>query len=275
MPILHRMKLFMDNNLDEIMKDYSNIHQETFKNMFVHAYSKFKKSEMKEFFSKPKEQSKSATADTSYVILRHAKYAYLFLMMYLSYLNELVMNQLHQYIGNGWREKKIGYVISVEKVLLDDMIGSKKYLQELLAGSGMLEKDDKYRKVEIVTQGEGILPAIQRNLGLDIALKSYFVVVQLHQTHIQIALHQVVQLSSREENASTIIVEDEMIHIDHVNDTLCKEILNHYRLNNGISYCTLHKDTKDDSCNLYSLPNYKNTFTKLKHHVFEIVSIQI
>lgn len=162
--------------------------------------------------------------------------------------------------------------MSVEKLLMDTVIGSKETLQELLFESGIIQKEIDYRKSKVVMQGEGILPAIQQNLSLNLDLKSYFVVAQLHRTHMHVILHQVLKLLSPDENASTIIVRDKIIHIDNVHDTLCKNIWNSFQLNDKISYCTSHNDIESESCDLYSAPNHKNAFEKLKQHVSEILS---
>lgn len=95
---------------------------------------------------------------------------------------------------------------------------------------------------------------------------------QLYQNHIQVALHQVVKLSSPEENVSTIIVKDKLVHINNVHDTLCQNIWSHFRLNDEISYCASYKEMEGESCGLYSVPNYKYVLEKLKQHVSEIVS---
>lgn len=71
-------------------------------------------------------------------------------------LNDLMMSQLNESFGNDWIEGKIGYVMSMEKLLLDTVIGSKEILQELLFESGILHNKNDCRKARIVVQGEGI-----------------------------------------------------------------------------------------------------------------------
>lgn len=88
---------------------------------------------------------------------------------------------------------------------------------------------------------------------MKLALKSYFIMTQLHQKHIQATLHQVVELSSPEENAASIIIQNEIIHIENVNDTLCKNLWNHIVLIGAISYCDSHIDKHGKSYNPYSL----------------------
>lgn len=102
-----------------------------------------------------------------------------------------------------------------------------------------------------MTQRDGILSAIQQKLGLNLGLKSYFVVAQIKQANIHIILHQVVKLLSPEEDASTMIVRDKIIHINNVHDTLCKNIWNSFQLTDKINYCALHKYVEGKSCNLY------------------------
>lgn len=106
-------------------------------------------------------------------------------------------------------------------------------------------------------------------------LKSNFVLVQLHETYIEFALNQVVKTSTAKENESNIIVQDEIVRIENIIDTLYKQFWRHTKLNNVIYLCTLHKNKEDIHCDLYSLPNYTNVLKKIKRYLTEIVSIKI
>lgn len=224
------------------------------------------------FFSRAEEMPQSAIADESIIIHHQVEYIHLFLMMYLGYINKLVTSQLDESFGNDWREKNTGYIISAEGILMDDLIGTKKNMQDLLFGSGILHKTDEFRKARIVTQGEVILPAIQQKLGLILDLKSYFAVAQLHQKYIQVTLHQIIKMQSLEENASTIIIRDEMIPIENVYDNLCKNMWNNIILDGNINYCDSNRDNEDTTCDLYSLRNYVIILKKLNQFVSKIVS---
>lgn len=225
----------------------------------------FAEHEIDDFFSKPK-------ADEKFVVLRQPKYVQLFLMIYIGYLDELITFQLNESFVTLWNEKRVGYAISVEKMLLDNVFGCKEDLQKLLIGSGIFKEANEYRKVKIVTHGEGILPVIQQKMGLNPALKSYFLLAQLHETYIQLTLNQVVKTSSPEEDAYAIIVQEDIIQIENVNDTLCKTFWNYIKSNNLINRCTSHKDKEDLHCDVYSIKNYTSVLTNLKKYLIEIVS---
>lgn len=251
MHILQSMKLF----IDVFVKFYSKYdYKQSLKNKYTKAIRKYgyrmkkflTENKMFGFFSRPK-------SDETFVLLRQSKYNRCFLIIYLGHLDELITGQLYERFGPNWKENKIGYVISIEKILLDNVIGSKEVQQELVIGSGILQESDKYRKVRIVTQGEGILPIIQQKTGSNVGLRSYFVLAQIHKTYIHLTLNQVVKASTNKEHACSIIIQDEVIQIENVNDTLCKHIWINAKLNSVIDYCTSHKDKDDSSCNLYSL----------------------
>lgn len=101
---------------------------------------------------------------------------------------------------------------------------------------------------------------------------SYFVVAHLHQTYIQVTLHQVVKTSSAEENTSAIIVKDEIIPIENVNDTLCKHVWDRSKSMGEGDYCTSHKDEENIFSDVYTLKNYCNFLERLKLHIFKTVS---
>lgn len=73
--------------------------------------------------------------------------------MYLGYLDKLIRGQLHESFGFLRKEKKIGYIISVKKILMDNVFGSKEDLQKLLRGSGITSRSNKCKNVRIVTHG--------------------------------------------------------------------------------------------------------------------------
>lgn len=233
------------------------------------------KSAIDDFFSRPGKKTKSATADEKLISTCQTKYIRLFLMMYLGYLNKLVDNSLPRIFGSNWRDKNTGYIISIEKTVMDNVFSSKNNLQKLLSESGILPKLDDCRKTQVITRGERVLSAIQQKLRLKLSLQSYFVVAQLHQTYIQVTLHQVVKIKSPEENETTIMIQDKVIPIENVVDAMCKNIWNQMKLLGGIDYCTSHKNEEYSSCNLYSLQNYSDVLEKLKIHISETVSTRI
>lgn len=55
------------------------------------------------------------------------------------------------------------------------------------------------------------------------------------------------------------ILQDEIIQIQNLNDTLYKNIWNKVELNSKIDYCTCNMDKENVSYNLYWLQDYRYT----------------
>lgn len=108
---------------------------------------------------------------------------------------------------------------------------------------------------------------------MDLAIKSYFVLAQLHENYIQLTLNQVVKTSSIKENASAIIIQDEIIQIENVNENMCKHVWNHIESSDEIHYCTSHEGKKDAP--MYLSQNYGYILEKLKEYISEVVSTGI
>lgn len=195
------------------------------------------------------------------------RYIKTFLVLYLGYINELVIDQLKTNFGN-LESRKIGFVLSLEKKLLHDIFVSKRCFRELLFASGILQSHDSSRKVQIITRGESLLPALSQESNLDLPLKSYYVLSQLHTSYIQTTLHQVVKLATTEEEAASITLQDEFLPIENMNDALSKNIWNCLKSNTSLmKCCPLHKD------NFLTLKNYKEFMIKMNLYIFEKVNL--
>ncbi|KAG2193299.1 hypothetical protein INT47_008660 [Mucor saturninus] len=179
--------------------------------------------------------------------------------------------KLESDVGKNWQANNIWYGVSIDRNLLDTVFGSIKKLEKLFFASGILGKDDELRKAKFCTRGEEILPAIQdKYQHLDFRLKSYFVVVQISSKHIQLSLHQVVKLVSPGEDPASIIIQDEMIHIDDLHDTLCKSIMKSLQVNCRVNCCTAHKSEEDTPYDFQSFEIYSNIYRNLKPCVVEL-----
>lgn len=229
------------------------------------------KENLGKLFSK---EDKPCRANVDFVDIRHPGYVFFVIISYLYYLNKLVEEKLEGSFGNDWRDKNIAYAVCVDKSILDNVFGSKEHFHELLYASGILQKNNEHRKAQISTYGAEILPAIQQKLKhLEFKMKSYFVVAQTYPTHIQLTLHQVVRLSSPQKDAATIIIQDEIIHIEDVYDTLCKRVWANMLFSGHVEYCTKHKDERDTLYDFGSFQNYSNIRHKLKLCITKLVSV--
>lgn len=100
-------------------------------------------------------------------------------------------------------------------------------------------------------------------------MKSCFVVTQIYPTtHVPLTLHQVVRLLSPQKPAATVIIQDKIVHIEDIYETLFQKIWA-IMLSGHVEYCTTHKNERND---FGLFPNYNNIRHKLKLWVTELVS---
>lgn len=112
-------------------------------------------------------------------ISRQPKLIKAFLIMYFGYLKETVLNRLLSILKEKSEslyledDDNIGYMIHVEKDFLDDIVGSKENMEELMITSGIWRcrrHSSPGRRDLIFSQGEGLLPILQKRFKLDLAL---------------------------------------------------------------------------------------------------------
>ncbi|KAI7873137.1 uncharacterized protein EV154DRAFT_102363 [Mucor mucedo] len=217
-------------------------------------------------------KDKFSASDSESFTTCHPGYMYFFMMTYLHCLNKQMEEKLEGAVGTNWRANNVWYGVSIDKKLLDTVFNSIKNLKKSFFGSGILGKNDELRKAKFCTRGEEILPAIQHKYQhLDFRLKSYFVVAQIYSKHIQLSLHQVVKLALPGEDPASIIIQDEMIHIHDVYDTLCKSIMKSLQINCQVDYCTTHQSEEDTQYDFQSFEIYRNIYRNLKPCVVELL----
>ncbi|GAA5800888.1 hypothetical protein HPULCUR_006327 [Helicostylum pulchrum] len=203
-----------------------------------------------------------------------SKYINAFVLMYMIYIKEEIFNKLPDHLIFDQMDTKIGYAISIEAMLLNNTIGTKDSLQDIIFASGLVPKDNDSKKLRITTQGERILPAIQKSLKPELSLKSYFLVCQLHEDYVQLSLHQVVTApSSEEEEQESIIVQDEILDIPNIYDSLCTRMWQNLVQDSSlIELCKAHNTS--DGNNIFGLFSSKiktEFFANLKDHISDNV----
>ncbi|KAI9263652.1 hypothetical protein EDC94DRAFT_85888 [Helicostylum pulchrum] len=202
------------------------------------------------------------------------KYINAFILMYMIYIKEEILNKLPDHLISDHTDMKIGYAISIEAMLLNNTIGTKDILQDIIFASGLVPKDDDSKKLRITTQGERILPAIQKSLKLELSLKSYFLICQLHEDYVQLSLHQVVTApSSEEEEQESIIVQDEILDIPNIYDSLCTSMWQNLVQDSSlIELCKVHNTSDDNEIlDLFSSKTKTELFANLKGHISDNV----
>ncbi|KAI7891447.1 uncharacterized protein EV154DRAFT_224686 [Mucor mucedo] len=214
---------------------------------------------------------KFSASDSEGFTTCHPGYMYFFMITYLHCLHKKIEEKLKSIVGSNWRANNIWYGVSIDKKLLDTVFGSMKNLEKSFFASGIIRKNDDLRKAKFCTRGEEILQAIQHKYQhLDFRLKTHFVVAQISSKHIQFSLHQVVKLASPGEDPASIIIQDEMIHINDVYDALCKSIMRSLQVNCQFDYCTTHKSEEDVQYDFQSFEIYNNIYRNLKPCVVEL-----
>ncbi|GAA5800176.1 hypothetical protein HPULCUR_005601 [Helicostylum pulchrum] len=198
------------------------------------------------------------------------KYINAFVLMYVIYIKEEILNKLLDHLISDQMDMEIGYAISIEAMLLNNTIGTKDSLQDIIFTSGLVPKDNDSKKLRITTQGERVLPAIQKSLKLEFSLKSYFLVCQLHEDYVQLSLHQVVTApSSEEEEQESIIVQNEILDIPNIYDSLCTSMWQNLVQDSSlIELCEMHITSDDNkSLDLFSSKTKTEFFANLKNNI--------
>ncbi|GAA5815425.1 hypothetical protein MFLAVUS_008933 [Mucor flavus] len=208
------------------------------------------------------------------VSTNNPKYIKAFILMYMVYIKGEILNELPDHLIFDKLDTKIGYAVSIEAMLLNNTMGTKDNLRELIYASGLVPKDNDSKKLRITTQGERILPAIQKSLRLEFPLRSYFLLCQLHEDYVQLSLHQVVTASTLEEKEQeSIIVQDEIVDIPNIYDSLCASMWHNLVHDSSlIELCEMH-NTSDKSkiLDLFSSKTKKEFFTILSVHISDNV----
>jgi hypothetical protein len=191
------------------------------------------------------------------------------LLLYLGFLKKVILDDLRKKLGDNLLESlHIGYLISIEKLVLDTCIETKDNLRELAMGCGLLKKSDDDKKFRIMTQGEGTLQRLQNEFDVDLPLKSYFVQAQLHENYVQLTLNQVVKIAllEEEEETSAIILKDKIVAIKDIFDSLCRNIWE--QLDSSlIDCCEEHQREGLELKCILVLQNYKYFAVLLKQHL--------
>lgn len=215
-----------------------------------------------------------------------------FLIIYFGYLKETIFDRLLSLMEERFKflhfqDNIIGYTIHAEKRFLDDVVGSKQELEEMVIAGGILGfKEYNPRRTLIFSQGEGLLPILQKKFKLSLALKSYYLQAQLQEDYLQFTLYQVVVKETSTEEAAAIIIQDDIIQIENIYESVCKRIWKIIDFCGGqgkngellsIDFCDSHKKGNDAShavifTSICSLKNYQEVLKSVKNYLVEAVS---
>lgn len=250
--------------------------------------SKYKEKEPPEYFFRKKAglESKIKTlldADPSVKEenlsnTQQQKYIRTFLLIYLFHLNETILNVV---LKTPKAEKPktpiTGYVISVEKMLLDCLTGTKENFKEIVLASGLVQETDRTKKLKVITRGEELSVLLQQASGFELSCKSYFVLFQLREDYIHFTLNRVVTVSDANNKESSIVIQDKIIPIKNIYESLFKNIWKHLTRNGDfVCRCDKHSNDENYDClKFITLETKKMFFDDFKKYVKKNVSIQI
>ncbi|GAA5799294.1 hypothetical protein HPULCUR_004705 [Helicostylum pulchrum] len=151
------------------------------------------------------------------------KHIRVFLVVYLAYLKDVILKKNLEFET----ELEIGYVVSIERMLLDNAIGTKSDFEEIVSASGIVESEGTSNYLKVITRGEGLLPLLQRRYKISkLSLDSYFLLANIHENYIQFTLNKVVVVGDSEIEASSIVIKDKIISIENIYDSLCMNVWN-------------------------------------------------
>jgi hypothetical protein len=130
---------------------------------------------------------------------------------------------------------------------------------------------------QIVTHEEGMLHILQiqqLNLIRPLDLKSYYLQAIIHEDYIQVTLNQVVRLESLEDEASAIIIRDEIIKTENFYDTVCNffwDLIDSREVDTLVDHCNKHRQGDNKEIINSSLKNYEQTLVKLKKNILDLL----
>lgn len=195
------------------------------------------------------------------------------MIVYLAYLKNVVLKENPDFDEEA--ELNIGYVVSIEKMLLDNAIGTKSDFEEIVSASGIIESEGTSNYLKVITRGEGLLPLLQRHYNIfESPLDSYFLLANIHEDYIQFTLNKVVVSGGPEIEASSIVIKDKIISIENIYDSLCVNVWNCVvKTESLVRLCEDHEfQSAYQVQELFSFEARENFFKSLKSYMSEKVS---
>ncbi|KAI9271103.1 hypothetical protein EDC94DRAFT_303382 [Helicostylum pulchrum] len=194
-----------------------------------------------------------------------------FVLIYLIHIDEIVTRKLQVITGNN-DDMKIGYDITVEKMLLKKLSVTEDDLRDMMYGISFVRKDDSCTKLRITTQGERLLPLIQKSLNLQFPLRSCFLVAQLYEDYVQLSVNEVVTESGeKRKDQESIIIQEKLIPTPNIYKSLCLNAWNNIIEDTSrIQLCDTHKGyNNSELLEIFSLANRAKFTSNLEEFISE------
>ncbi|KAG2237166.1 hypothetical protein INT48_004668 [Thamnidium elegans] len=193
-----------------------------------------------------------------------------FTLLYMTYIKYIIAGKLSTIVDPNMNIQ-IGYAVSIEKVVLSRLFGTEEGLKDVIYASGLIQRDDSFKKLRIISQGKKLLPLIQQSLELKFPLKSFFIVARFYEDYVQLTLNQIVTEFSLDDDQEVIIITDKIIHIPNIYDSLCLNMWNNIAEDSSlIQLCDTHRGINDnDLLEIFTLENHAEFTNNFKQYISE------
>ncbi|KAI8067203.1 hypothetical protein BDF21DRAFT_111047 [Thamnidium elegans] len=105
------------------------------------------------------------------VSIQQQVYIKAFVYIYMIYTNVVVSRKMPKITADDVNIKT-GYAFTIEKALLQRLRVTEDELRDMIYASNLVRKYNSYKKLRITTQGQGLLPVIQRSFKLQFPLSN-------------------------------------------------------------------------------------------------------
>lgn len=214
---------------------------------------------------------KDSHAEDRLVSTQQHIYIKTFALLYMTYMKDIIANKLSA-IGDLNMNMQTGYAVTIETLLLNRLFDTEEGLKDVIYASGLIQRDEGSKKLRVIRQGKQLLPLIQESLGLKFPPKSFFVVARFYENHIQLTQNQVVTEFSLDDDQEVIIIQDKIIHIPNLYNSLCSNMWNNIVEDNSlVQLCDTHREYNEQT-EIFTLKNQKEFTKKFKQYISENVS---
>ncbi|GAA5800429.1 hypothetical protein HPULCUR_005859 [Helicostylum pulchrum] len=218
---------------------------------------------------------KDSDAKDLLVSVQQQMYIKAFMLLYVTYIKCIISSKLSGIIDPN-KSIKIGYAVTIEKLVLSRLFDTEEGLKEVIYASGLIQRDNSSKKLRVIRQEKQLLPLIQQSLGLKFPLKSFFVVARFYENYVQLTQSQVVTEFSLDDDQEVIIIQEKIIHIPNIYDSLCLNMWNNIMEDGSlIQLCDAHIEYNDSEIvEIFTLENRAEFTDNLKQYIPENVRVK-
>ncbi|KAI9263515.1 hypothetical protein EDC94DRAFT_606987 [Helicostylum pulchrum] len=250
------------------VKDSFTVFAEEYLMSDISSFSDFRNIE----FSKEIENilCEDSLAEDPLVSVQQHIYIKTFVLLYMTYIKDVISSKLSGIVDPN-TSIQIGYAVTIEKLVLSRLFDTEEGLQDVIYASGLIQRNDNSKKLRVIRQEKQLLPLIQQSLELEFPLKSFFVVARFYESYVQLTQSQVVTEYSLDDDQEVIIIQDKIIHIPNIYDSLCLNMWNNIVEDNSlIQLCDTHREYNENGpLKIFTLENQVEFTNNLKQYISE------